>query len=147
MCDLPIWPILYVASYGSSISNTDSVFDEHFKRSPGSNKYFMTTFVAYILGLAGTIVVMHVFKHAQPALLYLVPACLGAPFLVALVTGEMKERLYHMITYSTNNQNSEEKNSGTDLGSKYPEMSYNDIFERTSEILIFPESTLCIQLK
>jgi len=62
--------------------------DDH--RSPGSNKYFMTTFVAYILGLAGTIVVMHVFKHAQPALLYLVPACLGAPFLVALVTGEMK---------------------------------------------------------
>jgi len=53
----------------------------------------MTTFVAYILGLAGTIVVMHVFKHAQPALLYLVPACLGAPFLVALVTGEMKEHL------------------------------------------------------
>ena len=27
---------------------------------------------------------MHVFKHAQPALLYLVPACLGAPLLVAL---------------------------------------------------------------
>lgn len=62
--------------------------DDH--RSPGSSKYFMTTFVAYILGLAGTIVVMHVFKHAQPALLYLVPACLGAPFLVALVTGEIK---------------------------------------------------------
>ena len=56
----------------------------------------MATFVAYILGLAGTIVVMHVFKHAQPALLYLVPACLGAPFLVALVTGEIKECLYHI---------------------------------------------------
>lgn len=62
--------------------------DEH--RASGSSKYFMTTFVAYILGLAGTIVVMHVFKHAQPALLYLVPACLGAPLLVALVTGEIK---------------------------------------------------------
>merc|ERR1711920_691260 len=58
--------------------------------TPGSKKYFMTTFIAYILGLAGTIVVMHVFKHAQPALLYLVPACLGAPLLVALVSGEMK---------------------------------------------------------
>jgi len=33
--------------------------------------------------------VMHVFKHAQPALLYLVPACLGAPLLVALFSGEM----------------------------------------------------------
>merc|ERR1711956_208089 len=62
--------------------------DQHIK--PGSNKYFMTTFVAYILGLAGTIVVMHVFKHAQPALLYLVPACLGAPLLFALVKGDIK---------------------------------------------------------
>jgi len=61
--------------------------DEHIK--PGSKKYFLSTFVAYILGLAGTIVVMHVFKHAQPALLYLVPACLGAPLLVALFSGEM----------------------------------------------------------
>ena len=34
-------------------------------------------FVAYIGGLATTIFVMHVYKHAQPAILYLVPACLG----------------------------------------------------------------------
>ena len=54
------------------------------QRKSGSSKYFITTFIAYILGLAGTIVVMHVFKHAQPALLYLVPACLGAPLLLAL---------------------------------------------------------------
>ena len=46
---------------------------------------------------------MHVWKHAQvlshffswflglfqPALLYLVPACLGAPFVVALLSGEV----------------------------------------------------------
>lgn len=64
-------------------------FDDH--KKPGSSKYFITTFIAYILGLAGTIVVMHVFKHAQPALLYLVPACLGAPLLVALFSGELTE--------------------------------------------------------
>jgi len=33
---------------------------------------------------------MHVFKHAQPALLYLVPACMGTPLLVALIRGELK---------------------------------------------------------
>ena len=34
-------------------------------------------FPAYLAGLLLTIFVMHVYKHAQPALLYLVPACLG----------------------------------------------------------------------
>ena len=34
--------------------------------------YFYTGFVAYFLGLLLTIFVMHVYKHAQPALLYLV---------------------------------------------------------------------------
>jgi len=37
-----------------------------------------------------TIFVMHVFKHAQPALLYLVPACLIAPSLLALCKGDFK---------------------------------------------------------
>lgn len=38
---------------------------------------------------------MHVFKTAQPALLYLVPACLGTPILLALVRGELK----NLFTY------------------------------------------------
>lgn len=53
--------------------------------------YFTATFFAYFLGLVSTIVVMHVFKHAQPALLYLVPTCLGIPVLLALVKGDFKE--------------------------------------------------------
>merc|ERR1712142_1098541 len=51
--------------------------------------YFYTGFIAYISGLLLTIFVMHVYKHAQPALLYLVPACVGAPILVAIVRGEL----------------------------------------------------------
>jgi minor histocompatibility antigen H13 len=62
--------------------------DNHLK--PGSQKYFITTFIAYIIGLVATIFVMHVWKHAQPALLYLVPACLGAPLLMALISGDIK---------------------------------------------------------
>ncbi|CAB3987405.1 Minor histocompatibility antigen H13 [Paramuricea clavata] len=57
--------------------------------------YFYLTMVAYFLGLVLTVLVMHVFKAAQPALLYLVPACLGAPVLLALVKGEIK----NLFTY------------------------------------------------
>ncbi|WAR22921.1 HM13-like protein [Mya arenaria] len=56
----------------------------------GSRVYFYASFLAYFLGLLLTILVMHFFKHAQPALLYLVPACIGVPVLVALVRGEIK---------------------------------------------------------
>jgi len=63
-------------------------YDNSLKR--GSNVYFTATFVAYLAGLLLTIFVMHVYKHAQPALLYLVPACLGVPLLLALVRGDIK---------------------------------------------------------
>lgn len=63
-------------------------FDCSLKRK--GQLYFYVTFAAYFLGLMATIFVMHVFKHAQPALLYLVPACLGAPLLLALVRGDIK---------------------------------------------------------
>jgi minor histocompatibility antigen H13 len=40
--------------------------------------------------MATTILVMHVSKHAQPALLYLVPACIGATLGLAVIRGEIK---------------------------------------------------------
>nr|ACO10472.1 Minor histocompatibility antigen H13 [Caligus rogercresseyi] len=55
----------------------------------GSHFYFYTCFLAYILGLLTTIGVMHTFKHAQPALLYLSPACTGIPLLAALLRGDI----------------------------------------------------------
>ena len=42
-----------------------------------------------MIGLGTTVGVMHFFKAAQPALLYLVPSCLGLPFLVALIRGDL----------------------------------------------------------
>merc|ERR1712215_137220 len=62
-------------------------YDMSLKRN--SNFYFYATFIAYLAGLLLTIFVMHVYKHAQPALLYLVPSCLGAPMLLALAKGEV----------------------------------------------------------
>jgi minor histocompatibility antigen H13 len=83
--------------------------------------YFMFTYVGYILGMATTIGVMHVFQaaqvrstaacsllaflqaftnartvsqHHQPALLYLVPYCIGSSLLAALLLGEVKELIF-----------------------------------------------------
>ncbi|XP_054074428.1 minor histocompatibility antigen H13 isoform X2 [Rissa tridactyla] len=64
-------------------------FDISLKKN--THTYFYTSFVAYIFGLGLTIFIMHIFKHAQPALLYLVPACIGFPLLVALAKGEVTE--------------------------------------------------------
>ncbi|CAH8625615.1 unnamed protein product [Schistosoma rodhaini] len=54
-----------------------------------SYAYFYSGYTAYIVAIIMTFVMMHVFKHAQPALLYLVPACLGAPLLMALVKNDL----------------------------------------------------------
>lgn len=64
-------------------------FDCSLKRK--SKTYFYATFIAYFIGLLATIFVMHMFKHAQPALLYLVPACMGTPILLALIKGDIKK--------------------------------------------------------
>lgn len=63
-------------------------FDNSLKRK--SRTYFYTSYLAYFLGLLLTILIMHVFRHAQPALLYLVPACAGGPLLIALIKGDLK---------------------------------------------------------
>lgn len=47
---------------------------------------------------------MHVFKAAQPALLYLVPACLITPMLVALVCGDFKT-LFRYVSFKNKHKN------------------------------------------
>lgn len=66
-------------------------FDNSLRRK--SRTYFYTAYIAYFLGLVLTIGIMHIFRHAQPALLYLVPACAGAPLLIALIKGDIKTLL------------------------------------------------------
>jgi minor histocompatibility antigen H13 len=55
-----------------------------------SKQYWRTGFCAYVFGLVTTIVVMHTFKHAQPALLYLVPSVTLLPLLTALSRSEFE---------------------------------------------------------
>ncbi|XP_059078855.1 LOW QUALITY PROTEIN: minor histocompatibility antigen H13-like [Tigriopus californicus] len=77
-------------------------YDNSLKR--GSNFYFWTCFLAYIGGLLTTIGIMHFYKHAQPALLYLVPACLGTPTFIALVRGDIKS----MFSYADHPEEDQE---------------------------------------
>jgi len=51
--------------------------------------YFYSAMIAYVGGLGFTLFIMFQFQAAQPALLYLVPACLGSSFLCAVVRGEV----------------------------------------------------------
>ena len=51
--------------------------------------YFYASIMGYVLGMCFTLGIMQVFKHAQPALLYLVPGVLGSLWLTALLRGEV----------------------------------------------------------
>ena len=51
--------------------------------------YFYATVIGYIAGMVATVVVMQVAKHAQPALLYLVPGVVGVFWGTALVKGQL----------------------------------------------------------
>lgn len=53
--------------------------------------YFSAAIVAYIIGLSTTIFVMHAFQAAQPALLYLSPACIGSTLITACYRHELKD--------------------------------------------------------
>jgi len=57
-------------------------------RGKGDNTYFNVCMISYTVGLITTVVVMHTFQAAQPALLYLVPACLGSTIILAIVRKE-----------------------------------------------------------
>jgi minor histocompatibility antigen H13 len=79
-----------------------------------SKTYFLTCYFAYILGLVTTVAVMHLFQAAQPALLYLVPACLGSSFLLATVRGEVGELLaYNEESEHKSNNNTNDSTTTT----------------------------------
>ncbi|CAK5268630.1 unnamed protein product [Mycena citricolor] len=68
-------------------------FDHHRAERPVSSTfsrpYFLANLFAYISGLVTTMIVMHAFGKAQPALLYLSPACIGAFLLTAAFRNEL----------------------------------------------------------
>jgi minor histocompatibility antigen H13 len=71
-------------SIPSSHSSSEIATGTRFKKV-----YFKTAIVGYIIGMITTLVVLNVFHHAQPALLYLVPGVVGSLWGVAWVRGEV----------------------------------------------------------
>jgi len=88
-------------------------------RLPRNTPYFTTTLIAYTVGLIATIFVMHTFQAAQPALLYLVPACVGASALQSLLLGDFSQ----LISYE---EKGEEPKTNTPSSPKTPKKVDNN---------------------
>lgn len=85
--------------------------------------YFHSCLIAYFVGLVTTLAVMIFFNAAQPALLYLVPACLGSSFGCAVVRGEVKE----LLEYSEEEEEEEEEGAvGKEDEKEKPEQAKKD---------------------
>jgi len=76
---------------------------------------FIWTFMGYFLGIFATLFIMNVFKHAQPALLYLVPGVLIGSSLSAFFRGDF-----------SNFFNFQETEELEKLGLKEPEIKEED---------------------
>lgn len=92
-------------------AHKEGVCDAH---ASFAKPYFHSALFAYVLGLGITLFVMVYFKAAQPALLYLVPACLGSSLLCASVKGELKE----LFEYSEEQDDDQEKESKAEESNK-----------------------------
>jgi len=92
---------------------------DHFKASQrkthtDDRPYFNINFVSYTVGLCTTFGVMHVFQAAQPALLYLVPACVGASLGTAFLLGDFA----HLSTWEEKDDKEEKKPEKTEKKKK-----------------------------
>jgi len=72
--------------------------------------FFKFTFISYLIGMIVTIGVMHFFRAAQPALLYLVPGCIGGSLLCALLLNEVKDLIFFEEVDETAEKNKNKKN-------------------------------------
>ncbi|KAG9394197.1 Presenilin/signal peptide peptidase [Carpediemonas membranifera] len=61
----------------------------HKIEAQGGPKLFVANMVAYVIALITTVAALHLSSHAQPALLYIVPALLGTTVVAALVQGQL----------------------------------------------------------
>ncbi|KAL1606785.1 hypothetical protein SLS60_004192 [Paraconiothyrium brasiliense] len=81
--------------------------------------YFKASLTGYILGMFATLGVMHIWGHAQPALLYLVPGVLGSLWLTALVRGELK-LMWNFSEESEEEEESKDKTAEKEGDNKKP---------------------------
>ncbi len=101
------------------------------------NGYFVPAVIAYAIGLAMANVAVYVMRMGQPALLYLVPCCLGIIVYLGWKRGELSD-FWHtpkvltscdeMLYGSYNNQESDVTN-GTPDSNTQSSSSQNDAVE------------------
>eukprot|EP01064_Diplonema_japonicum_P037004 TRINITY_DN8561_c1_g1_i1.p1 TRINITY_DN8561_c1_g1~~TRINITY_DN8561_c1_g1_i1.p1 ORF type:complete len:411 (+),score=97.67 TRINITY_DN8561_c1_g1_i1:48-1235(+) len=95
--------------------------------------YFWTSLITYTLGLVNTIFVMMVFKHAQPALLYLVPWITFGTLFVSIITFDTfnmfrySEEIKEPKTDDKDDTKDEDKKGDDDEGLSYVQAAYNII--------------------
>lgn len=66
------------------------VYQEQNGKRPG-RVFFWASLTGYSLGLFTTMAVMHLFRTAQPALLYISPACIMSVLITGFIRGELKD--------------------------------------------------------
>ena len=89
--------------------------------------YFYATITGYVIGLLFTLGVMQVFRHAQPALLYLVPGVLIALWGAALFKGEVKT-LWNFNEDEDEDGEEEAQRKGNDGSESYKKSDWMDWF-------------------
>ena len=82
--------------------------------TPPRARYFRPVMAGYVLGLGTTIAVMNLFNAAQPALLYIVPAVLGAVTARAAAAGELPA----VLAWEEDSGAEEEKSGADDADAK-----------------------------
>lgn len=78
------WTLKDSARLGNAMPHT--VMGATFRK-----RYFYSSMIGYMLGMLVTLIMLAIFRHGQPALLYLVPGVVGSLWLTGLVSGEIKE--------------------------------------------------------
>ncbi len=116
-------PGLFVAlllRYDMSKANLPSL--KNIEKISFAKPFFHVNVVSYALGLVATVGVMFYFHAAQPALLYLVPACLGGSIGTALVRGELDSLLaYNEDVKKDHNQDTATAAATAATGSSEPD--------------------------
>lgn len=79
-----------------------------------SKPFFIVNLICYALGLVATVAIMYFFNAAQPALLYLVPACLGGSLAVGCLRGELNL----LLAYDEDKKDAPEADKKTDKETK-----------------------------
>ncbi|KAI2614987.1 signal peptide peptidase-domain-containing protein [Hypoxylon sp. NC1633] len=77
--------------WGTELSSISSDATPALKASAFPKPYFHAAMFGYLLAMVMTLVMLIVYRHAQPALLYLVPGVVFAAWVTGILRGELRE--------------------------------------------------------